>query len=152
MRGELVSNTPGAPLNFDNKLLFVMKVDTGTIGMRSPSLDVLMNRYIFGYPNPPLRNLHIGDRRASSSSRAASSTRSSTSRSPCGRTSRRSNGMIRIHPTKIDICGINGIGLLKAVGMTLEKMLKLPKERGITAQGNDLLLDPHRRCRRRKWS
>ena len=26
--------------------------------MRSASLDVLMNRYIFGYPNPPLRNLH----------------------------------------------------------------------------------------------
>src|SRR5437660_12919548 len=31
MRGEMMSKTPGAPLNFDNKLSFVMKVDTGTI-------------------------------------------------------------------------------------------------------------------------
>jgi hypothetical protein len=142
MRGELVSNMPGTPLNFDNKTAFVMKVDTGTIGMRSASLDILMNRYIFGYPNPPLRNLHV---------------------EPSGKQLKQtgiihkivdipftmwadvsaSNGLIRIHPTKIDICGINGIGLLKAVGMTMEKMLKLPKERGISAQGNDLLLDPN---------
>ena len=142
LRGEMVSKTPGAPLNFDNKTSFVLKVDTGTIGMRSASLDVLMNCYIFGYPNPPLRNLHV---------------------EPSGRQLKQSgiihkivdipftmwadvsasNGMIRIHPTKIDICGINGIGLLKAVGMTMEKMLKLPKERGISAQGNDLLLDPN---------
>jgi len=142
LRGEMVSKTPGGPLNFDNKTSFVLKVDTGTIGMRSASLDVLMNRYIFGYPNPPLRNLHV---------------------EPSGKQLKQSgiihkivdipftmwadvsasNGMVRIHPTKIDICGINGIGLLKAVGMTMEKMLKLPKERGISAQGNDLLLDPN---------
>ncbi|HEX9460320.1 MAG TPA: hypothetical protein VGA84_14300 [Thermoanaerobaculia bacterium] len=142
LRGEMVSKAPGTPLNFDNKTSFVLKVDTGEIGMRSASLDVLMNRYIFGYPNPPLRNLHV---------------------EPSGRQLKQSgiihkivdipftmwadvsasNGMIRIHPTKIDICGINGIGLLKAVGMTMEKMLKLPKERGISAQGNDLLLDPN---------
>jgi hypothetical protein len=142
LRGEMVSNTPGTPLNFDNKMAFVLKVDTGTIGMRSASLDILMNRYIFGYPNPPLRNLHV---------------------EPSGKQLKQtgiihkvvdipftmwanvsaSNGMIRIHPTKIDICGINGIGLLKAVGMTMEKMLKLPPGRGISAQGNDLLLDPN---------
>ena len=54
-----------------------------------------------------------------------------------------SNGLLRIHPTKLDICGINGLGLLKAVNMTMQKMLKLPKERGISAEGNDLLLDPN---------
>ena len=59
MRGEMVSKTAGAPLNLDNKLSFVMRVDTAKIGMRSASLDVLMNRYIFGYANPPLRNVHV---------------------------------------------------------------------------------------------
>jgi hypothetical protein len=53
-----------------------------------------------------------------------------------------SNGLLRLHATKLDICGINGLGLLKAVGMTMEKMLKLPKERGVSAEGNDLLLNP----------
>src|SRR2546429_4626963 len=29
LRGEMIANAPGAPLNFDNKLTFVMRVDTG---------------------------------------------------------------------------------------------------------------------------
>jgi hypothetical protein len=57
-----------------------------------------------------------------------------------------SNGMIRIHPTKISICGINGLGLLKAVGTNLEKMIgkELPHDKGVTADKNDLLLDPNK--------
>jgi hypothetical protein len=52
------------------------------------------------------------------------------------------HGMIRLHPTKISICGINGLGLLKAMGQSLEKMLKMPEGRGVRAEENDLLLDP----------
>jgi hypothetical protein len=143
LRGEMVSKTPGAPLNFDNKLSFILKVDTGTIGMRGPSLDVLMNRYIFGYANAPLRNLHIemaGKQLKQSGIIHKVVDIPFTMLADVSV----SNGLIRIHPTKIDICGINGIGLLKAVGMTLQKMLKMPEERGIKAQGNDLLLDPQR--------
>jgi hypothetical protein len=57
-----------------------------------------------------------------------------------------SNGRIRIHPTKISICGVNGLGLLKAVGQSLEKMIgkDLPKDKGVSAEGNDLLMDPGR--------
>ena len=141
MRGELVSKTPGEPLNFDDKQSFVMKVDTGTIGMRSASLDVLMNRYIFGYPNPPLSNLHT---EIAGKQLKQSGIMHKVVDIPFTMLANVSadHGLIRIHPTRIDICGINGIGLLKAVGMTMEKMLKLPKDRGITAQGNDLLLDP----------
>ena len=143
LRGEMVSKTPSAPLNFDNKLAFILKVDTGTIGMRGPSLDVLMNRYIFGYPNAPLRNLHIemaGKQLKQSGIIHKIVDIPFTMFADVSA----SKGLIRIHPTKIDICGINGAGLLKAVGMTLQKMLKMPEERGIKAQGNDLLLDPQR--------
>ncbi|MGH9421701.1 MAG: hypothetical protein ACRD3J_17115, partial [Thermoanaerobaculia bacterium] len=59
LSGEMVSKKAGTPLNLDNRTSFVFKVDTAKIGMRSTSLDVLMNRYIFGYRGAPLRNLHI---------------------------------------------------------------------------------------------
>ncbi|MBV9071062.1 MAG: hypothetical protein JO231_20270 [Acidobacteria bacterium] len=143
MRGELVSNTPGTPLNFDNKLSFVMKVDTATIGLNGASLDVLMNRYIFGYPNPPLRNLHAemaGKQLKQSGIIHKVVDIPFTMFADVSV----SNGLLRIHPTKLEICGINGLGLLKAVGMTLQKMLTLPKERGVSAEGNDLLIDPNR--------
>jgi hypothetical protein len=143
LRGEMVSKTPGAPLNFDNKLEFILKVDTGTIGMRGASLDVLMNRYIFGYANAPLRNLHI-EMAGKQLKQTGIIHKIVDIPFTMFADVSASNGLIRIHPTKIDICGINGIGLLKAVGMTLQKMLKMPEERGIKAEGNDLLLDPQR--------
>jgi hypothetical protein len=143
MRGEMVSKKSGEPLNFDNKLSFVMKVDTGTIGMRSESLDILMNRYIFGYANAPLRSLHI-EMAGKQLKQSGIIHKVVDIPFTMWADVSASNGLIRIHPTKIDICGINGIGLLKAVGMTLQKMLKMPEERGIKAQGNDLLLDPQR--------
>ena len=143
LRGQLIANHTGDPLNFDNKTSFVMKVDTATIGLDSRALDRLMNVYVFNYPNPPLRNLHIQTE---------------------GKQLRQEgimhkvidipfilwadvsadHGRLRLHPTKIDICGLNGLGLLKAVGMTMEKLLALPKEKGIQAEGNDLLLDPNK--------
>jgi len=143
MRGEMVAKTPGAPLNLDNRLSFVMKVDTAKIGMRSASLDVLMNRYIFGYPNPPLRNLHIevagGQLKQSGVIHKLVDIRFTMWADVSA-----SNGMIRIHPTKIETYGINGMSLMKALGETLEKMLTMPKDRGISAQGNDMLIDPQR--------
>ena len=59
LRGEMVAKEPGAPVNFDNKTTFVMTVDTARVGMKSQSLDILMNRYIFDYAGTPLKNLHV---------------------------------------------------------------------------------------------
>ncbi len=143
MRGEMVSKTPGAPLNLDNKTSFVMKIDTAKIGMRSASLDVLMNRYIFGYPNPPLRNLHI-EMAGRQLKQSGVIHKLVNIRFTMWADVSASNGKIRIHPTKIETYGINGIGLMRVVGMTLEKMLTMPTGRGISAQGNDLLIDPQR--------
>ncbi|HJW96456.1 MAG TPA: hypothetical protein VJ901_22795 [Thermoanaerobaculia bacterium] len=141
LRGTMQSKQPGAPLNFDDKTSFVMKVDTAEVGMTPPSLDRLMNAYVFNYPNPPLRDLKIsieGKQLVQSGIMHKIVDIPFTMWANVSAT----NGKIRLHPTKISICGINGLGLLKAVGMTMEKMLTLPKDRGVSAEGNDLLLDP----------
>lgn len=143
LRGEIVSKQPGTPVNFDNKLTFVIHVDTGRIGMNGPNLDHLMNRYVFGYANPPLRNLHITTNGKQLIQQGIIHKVVDIPFTMWADVSA-SNGKIRLHPTKIDICGINGIGLLKAVGMTLEKMLALPADRGVTAEKNDMLLDPEK--------
>src|SRR5258708_13408764 len=49
LRGTMQAKKAGDPLNFDNKLTFVMKVDTGDIGMKNGALDPLMNLYFFAY-------------------------------------------------------------------------------------------------------
>jgi len=143
LRGEMQSKPPGSPVNFDDKRTFLMRVDTGRIGMKAASLDKLMNQYIFGYPNPPLRDIHVT---IAGKQLMQSGIIHKVVDIPFTMWADVSadHGLIRIHPTKISICGINGIGLLKAVGMTLQKMLKMPEDRGIRAEKNDLLLDPQR--------
>lgn len=143
VRGEMVSKEPGTPLNFDNKKTFIFKVDRGKIGMKGPSLDNLMNRYVFNEPNAPLKNLHVTPEGKQLKQEGIVHKIIDIPFTMWADVSA-SNGMIRLHPTKMSICGLNGLGLLKAVGMTLEKMIgkQLPHDRGVSAEGNDLLLDP----------
>jgi hypothetical protein len=145
LRGEMQAKEVGQPVNFDNKLTFIMRVDRAKIGLKSPSLDSLMNRYVFKMPNPPLRELHVTTEGKQLKQEGVIHKIIDIPFTMWADVSA-SNGMIRIHPTKISICGINGLGLLKAVGMTLEKMIgkELPHDRGVSAEKNDLLLDPNK--------
>src|SRR5262249_28912024 len=101
--------------------------------------------YIFNYAGTPLKNLHV---------------------TPDGTQLRQdgivhkiidlpftmwadvaaSDGKIRMRPAKMEICGLNGLRLMKMFGLTLEKLIgkQLPQEKGVTAAGNDLLLDPNK--------
>ena len=143
MRAEMISKPPGEPVNFDDRRKFTLRVDTGKIGMKSASLDKLMNQYLFGYPDPPLRNLHITMDGKQLKQEGIMHKIVDIPFTMWADVSA-DHGLIRIHPTKISICGINGLGLLKAVGQNLEKMLKMPVERGVRADKNDLLIDPNR--------
>jgi hypothetical protein len=143
LRGEMVSKDAGSPLNFDNKLSFVLRIDTGVIGMTTSSLDALMNGYVLNTKNAPMRNLHItiaGKQLRQEGIIHKIVDLPFTMWADVSVT----DGRIRLHPTKIDICGVNGLGLLKALGQSLEKMIgkDLPKDHGMTAEGNDMLLDP----------
>lgn len=145
LRGQMQSKETGRPVNFDNKMEFVLRVDRARIGMKPSSLDSLMNQYVFNKPDSPLRQLHItmdGNQLKQEGIIHKIVDIPFTMWADVSADS----GMIRLHPTKISICGINGLGLLKAVGTNLEKMIgkELPHERGVTAQANDLLLDPNK--------
>jgi hypothetical protein len=145
LRGDMQAKEVGKPVNFDNKNDFVMRVDRARIGMKSPSLDALMNRWVFNQPNPPLRHLHITMDGNQLKQEGIIHKIVDIPFTMWANVSA-DGGKIRIHPTKISICGINGLGLLKAVGTNLEKMIgkELPAQHGVSAQENDLLLDPNK--------
>jgi hypothetical protein len=52
------------------------------------------------------------------------------------------SGEIRIHPTVMKICGLDGKGLLRAVNLRLEDLLDLSGGKGARVEGNDLILNP----------
>jgi len=50
--------------------------------------------------------------------------------------------MIRLHPTKVRVLGVNGESLLHALGLRLDDMLDLSKSAAARVKGDDIYLDP----------
>jgi hypothetical protein len=142
LRGELRSKQQGSPIAFDDKTSFVIHIASAEVGLTMQSLDSLMNGYVFAYSGAPLKNLKFS---TDSGKLVQEGTLHKVVNIPFRITAVMSmtpEGRIRIHPVKITIFSVNGRGLMKALGITLQSLLDLSHAHGVGVQGNDLLLDP----------
>jgi hypothetical protein len=134
----------GGPITFDDKNAFVIDMDYAEIGLNGTDLTTLMNNYIFAYPGAPLKNLKI---HTSGSQVVQAGLMHKILDIPFEITADVSvtpEGLIKLHPVKTRILGVNGDDLMKAFHLSLEKILDLSKAKGVTVKGNDLFLDPVR--------
>ena len=138
--GAMQSVSAGQPVVFDDKTSFVIDIDSARVGLTPSNLANLMNHHVFAYPGAPLRNMRFalkGDRLIQSGvlhkvvdipfeiTAALSVT---------------DEGKVRIRPTAMQIFGVDGLGLMRALGIKLDRLLDLRKAKGVSVQGNDLLL------------
>jgi hypothetical protein len=132
----------GGPILFDDKNSFIITIDTAEVGLTGADLTTLLNKYVFGYKGSPLTHLHLrteGDHIVQTGRMHKVITASFEITATMDVTS---DGLIRIHPTKTKIMGLNGEKLMKFLGLSLEKILDLKGANGATVHGNDLFLDP----------
>ena len=141
LRGQMFDKESGKPLNFDDKRSFIVRVFSAQIGVSGQSLTDLLNRYVFNYSGAPLKDLVV---RVEDGHLVQEGTMHKIIDIPfrmIADVSATTDGWIRIHPTKIEICNLNGAALMKAFGITLQKvMTKLPP--GVRVEKNDLLIEP----------
>ena len=130
------------PLDFDDKKSFILRMNDAQVGVDGDTLTTLMNDYVFAYPGAPLRNLHIAIVNGVMTQEGVMHKVIDIPFSMTTEVSVTSDGRLRIHPTKIQICNLNGKGLMKALGITLQKMLDLKGAKGVTVEKNDLLIEP----------
>lgn len=131
----------GGIIDFDDVNSYVTDVTRAEVGMGGPDLTTLMNRYVFAYPGAPLSNLRVeitpdGVRQTGTlhkGVRIPFDMTASVSLTPDGR--------IQLSAKRVRILGVDGLVLMKALGLSLESMMDLSKARGISVQHNDLLLD-----------
>jgi hypothetical protein len=139
--GEMNSVKRGV-VDFDDKFSYILSVDTGHVTLSPTDLTNLMNKYVFAYPGAPLKNLKVSAR---GTSLGLTGTLHKGVNIPFDITSSVSmtpDEKMRLHPTKIKIFGVDGAVLMRALGINLQKMLDLSKAKGVSVQGNDLLLSP----------
>ena len=141
LRGEMYDKVEGQPLNFDDKSTFIVRVLRARIGVSSSGLTDLMNHYVFHYEGAPLKNLVVHVHEGRLVQEGVMHKLIDIPFEMTADVSTTDEGWMRIHPLKMEICNLDGTKLMKAFGITLDKILKkLPK--GVRVEKNDLLIDP----------
>ena len=141
LRGEMRS-LRGGPVVFDDKNSFVIHVSNAEVGLNGTDLSNIMNEVVFSYRGAPLKHLKV---HTSGTQLVQNGVMHKIVDIPFEMSSEVSatpDGLIKLHPVKTKILGIDGEGLMRAFGLTLQKILDLRKAKGVTVHGNDLYLDP----------
>lgn len=142
VRGRMHSTRPDGVVSFDDKTSFVLAIDTGVVHFAVGDLSRLMNTYVFAYRGAPLRDLSFSVDGQHLVQRGILHKVVDIPFEMVGEVSVTSAGELRIHPVSMKICTIPGEGLMKALGITLSKLLDLHEAKGVRVDGNDLLIDP----------
>ena len=142
IRGSLLRRYKSTPPVFDDKRSFILKIDSGVIGIRMDTLANLMNNYVFAYPHAPLKNFQFS---IDGNQLKATGTVHKLMDLPFeikGIPSATPDGKIRVHPTSIKMAGLPVKGFLHLFGVELDDVIKAREARGLKLDDNDLILDP----------
>jgi hypothetical protein len=141
LRGTMRS-IKGGPVVFDDKNSFAIHLNYAEIGLNGADITTLMNKYIFAYPGAPLKRLRVHTLGSQIVQTGVMHKILDIPFQITADVSITPEGLIRLHPVKTRILGVDGNGLMRAFGLTLQKILDLSKAKGVTVKGNDLFLDP----------
>lgn len=140
LRGTMRSRT-ARHIVFDDKSSFVIRINTGEVGVTPEDLTRLLNSHVFAYPGAPLRALKVrieGNELVQTGRLRKGVSLPFEIRSTVDLTP---SGEIRIHAVRTRVFGI-GVGrLMRAFRIELDDMLDLDKARGARVVDNDILLD-----------
>jgi hypothetical protein len=139
LRGALQPVSPDRPPYFDDKNSFTLGIDTARVAITPQGLSDLLNRYTFAYPGSPLRHLKITIEKGLLKQRG---TMRGISFTILGELTLTPDGELRLHPKSIKAAGIGVGGLMKFLGLNLEKLVKLRGARGVRIQKDDFFLSP----------
>ena len=142
LRGRMRDLSGHHVVVLDDKNTLMLEMTSGITYMSDRDLTLLLNRYVFGYPGSPLKNVSVEASGGQLIQRGIMHKIVDIPFEMTATLSATPDGKIRIHPTRMDICGIDGKGLMAAVGTDLQHLLDLSGAKGVTVQGNDMLLDP----------
>jgi len=140
LAGEMHAVKNGV-VDFDDIMSYELDVRSAEVGLTGPDLTNLMNNHVFAYRGSPLSHLRI---EIANNALRQTGTLHKGVDIPFDMTANVAltpDSRIVLHATRVKILGVNGLALMNALGLSLEKMMDLSKAHGVTVKGNDLFLD-----------
>jgi len=141
LRGRFVPEGPRQAPYLDDPRSYSVTVDRGEVAVDLASLNALMSRALVGHSNVRSMEISIDEngqlRQKGTLKKGVPlpfDVKASVSATPDGR--------LRIHSESVKGFGIPVNPLLKTFGVTMDDLLTVEPGRGVTVDGNDVVLDP----------
>jgi hypothetical protein len=131
----------GGIISFDDPKSYVTDAQAAEVGMTGEDLTNLLSQHVFAYPGAPLSHLKVevmpdGLRQTGTLHKGVQIPFDMTSS-----VSLTADGKIQLTAKRVKIFGVDGLVLMRALGLSLQRMMDLSGARGVTVKGNDLFLD-----------
>lgn len=143
VRGSLLRTAASRPPVFDDRNSFVMRIDAGEMAMTTASLTALMNNYVLAYRKAPIKDVEITtDEKGRLEEQGVLDKKVDIPFKVKAVVMPTPDGRIRVHAKSIKAAGVPVKGLMGLLGIEMDDVVKIQSGRGITVDGNDLILDP----------
>jgi len=144
LRGQMVPVSRTKPVTLDDVNSFVTRIDSAEIGLSAKSLSDLLNKYVFAYPGAPLKDIVITMEGGRLKQRGVMHKGVDLPFEVEGTLDVTPDGEIRFHAQKVSSAHIPLKGLMHLFGENLSKFINLKRDRGVTLEGDNILLNPGR--------
>jgi hypothetical protein len=144
LAGKFLSTRKGQPPTFDDKLSYIIAIDSGEIGVSMASMTHAMNTYLFGEPDAPLKDLQLSAEGSQIRQKGTLKKGIGIPFEMLGTIGATPDGKIRIHPTEMKVEHLPVKGLMKLFGLDMAKLINTRNTRGVSMDDNDIILDPAR--------
>jgi hypothetical protein len=144
LTGKCVPTRKGQPPTFDDKLSYIIAVDSAEVGVSMASMSYAMNTYAFGDPDAPLKNLQLSAEGSQIRQKGTLMKGVGIPFEMVGTLSPTPDGRIRVHPTQMTVAHLPVKGLLNLFGLDMANLVNTKETRGVSVDGSDLILDPAR--------
>ncbi len=142
LRGRVIPTIPGTIAWLDEPKSFHIRATSGLVALDGDAITALLNEIAFNYPGAPIKNLRV---RIENGSVVQNGTLHKGVNIPFEMWSvpvLQPDGLLRLHPDRLRIFGVNGLALMHALGLHLDRMMDLSKAHGASVKGDDIFLDP----------
>ena len=141
LRGQIIPTKGYLPV-FDDKESFVLKISSGDLAMTPTSLANVLNSYVFAKPDAPLKNITVQIDKDRLKIKGKLHSKGDIAFEAEGALSASQDGKIRLHTEKVRALHLPVKGLMDLLGIEIADLIKTGKVQGVTAEKDDLILDP----------
>lgn len=141
LAGELVPTKGEMPV-FDDKNSFTLHVAAAEMAITPEALANVLNQYVFAREDAPIKDVSVSIDKNRLKIKGKLHNKGDISFETESTISATSDGKIRMHAEKVRALHLPVKGFMDLFGIEIADLIKTGKVKGVTAEKDDLILDP----------